>query len=865
MRCHAQRSQAQSPSEGVDMAAGVHCCSLLIVSTHADQRRPCKNRKIKCGEEKPQCLNCVRQGDTCDYSIRLNWFRSDVSHQAPSQPRPPLSTRSSSDGEYARINGKETTESTPGQATSASPPRKTFSPSRPSLEGRHSYGSEESHTESSGYNGGLGLPVNSPAHPVFTFQGTPPDPTISDAQGQSQASTPGDPPLPIPSGSFTQPAGYRDQMSANQLSRFRDYPSPAESNIENSSIESPPFLSAPYQAQMPPPPHQPLLSHSPYGLLPRRYPDEGQAAAAEHQSKRIRFSPSFDLSSDGLSRLQNMAYGNAMNSVLHKPTVSPAIPNGILHSPSRFPGTLPTPAASTTSEEFNSSSSSKPSAVTENPDLRRLSVKSLLSDDFDQPDSGESVPPPLPLNLSIDYGVDRGFPDLDLPKNNDALALNGITPSLSSPGLCRHGSTGLGDEIDAPIEFGFGIHSVNHAHAEGGYYANPVTVSIPKSLGDLPPTLRDNPMNLLYFHHFLNHTARILVPHDCVENPFRSILPQMALQEINLLHLLLAYSASHRARLLKHPEPANRIALWVQDIFPALSRALNDPSSQISNANLATAIMLASLEIISPNTFEVPIPWQSHLNVARRMLMARGGAKSIHRKDVVSYFLSRWFAYLDVVGSLSGGKKDQPLFSGDFWADDDLDGEDGFQIDCLTGFTSRCVGILARIAELAKQCDSERIDSDGAVIDDWEPSPHIAAVAKELKAGLMEARTHKYKGCPHRNTSEAEAVWDSIEMVATNETFHWAGLIHLHRRVLRKPAYDSEVQTAVREIVIALDRVRKGGTAEACLLFPMFTAGCQAKEDWMREKLLQRLKSVEGSGMTQVFDTCFLLTSVYIG
>ena len=205
-----------------------------------------------------------------------------------------------------------------------------------------------------------------------------------------------------------------------------------------------------------------------------------------------------------------------------------------------------------------------------------------------------------------------------------------------------------------------------------------------------------------------------------------------------------------------------------------------------------------------------------------------------------------------VVGSLSGGKKDQPLFSGDFWADDGPDGEDAFQIDCLTGFTSRCVGILARIAELAKKCDSERIDSDGAVIDDWTPSAYIKDVAKKLKSGLTEARTHKYKGCPHRNRSAAEAVWDSIEMVATNETFHWAGLIHLHRRVLRKPTYDPEVQTAVREIVFALDKVRKGGTAEACLLFPMFTAGCQAKEDWQREKLLERLKSVEGSGMTQV-------------
>lgn len=33
-------------------------------------------------------------------------------------------------------------------------------------------------------------------------------------------------------------------------------------------------------------------------------------------------------------------------------------------------------------------------------------------------------------------------------------------------------------------------------------------------------------MNLLYFHHFLNHTARTLVAHECSDNPFREILPK---------------------------------------------------------------------------------------------------------------------------------------------------------------------------------------------------------------------------------------------------------------------------------------------------------------------------------------------------
>jgi len=544
------------------------------------------------------------------------------------------------------------------------------------------------------------------------------------------------------------------------------------------------------------------------------------------------------------------------------PSLSPYFLDNGLYSPLRYLGSVSSPAAFPPLESYIPPMPTRPTTVQDNNDIRRLSVKSLLSDDAEQLDSGgESVPPPPPTLQYIHHGVDKGFPDLDIPRNNDAIALNGITPALSTPGLYHGGSVGEADEPSTPIEFGFGLYSSDTAHSEGGYYAKAVPVTIPRSLGTLPPTLQDNPMNLLYFHHFIDHTARILVPHDCIENPFCSILPKMALRDSNLLHLLLAYSASHRARLLKHPEPANRIALWVQDIFPSLSRALDDPSGQVSNTSLATAIMLASLEIISPNTFEVPIPWQSHLNVARRMLMSRGGARSIHRKDVVSYFLSRWFAYLDVLGSLSGGKNDQPLFGGDYWATDDATDQNDFQIDCLIGFTSRCVGILAKIAELARQCDSQRIDPDGAVIDDWTPPPHILTVARSLKADLQASRLNTYRGCPHKHGTDVEDAWDSSEMVATNEAFHWAGLIHLDRRVFGKASADTEIQAAVGKIVESLDRVRRGSTAEACLLFPMFTAGCHAKGEGRRGRIMERLRSVEGSGMTQV---CALFPQLWL-
>lgn len=329
----------------------------------------------------------------------------------------------------------------------------------------------------------------------------------------------------------------------------------------------------------------------------------------------------------------------------------------------------------------------------------------------------------------------------------------------------------------------------------------------------------------------------------------------VAVRDENIMNLLLAYSAAHRARMLNHPEPSNRIAVWVQHVFPKLRQTLLDNSDDISDNTLAAVIMMASLEIISSGTFEVPISWQSHLTMARQMIIARGGPRGMGRQNRVAYFLSRWFAYLDVLGSLSGNKNDMPLGSF-YWSHENAAADEDFEIDCLMGFTTRCFGSLARISELAKLCEPQRIDEGGNVRDGWVPDPDVVTQAvqirRELEEGLLDRNIRK--GCNHRSSaaSESEGAWDGTEIYATNEMFHWAGLIHLYRRVLGKPAMDIEVQHAVREIVGLLYKIRRGSTAEACLLFPMFAAGCDAQDEGQREKIMDRLKGVEGFGLNHV-------------
>ncbi|KAK1984099.1 C6 zinc finger protein [Colletotrichum cereale] len=347
----------------------------------------------------------------------------------------------------------------------------------------------------------------------------------------------------------------------------------------------------------------------------------------------------------------------------------------------------------------------------------------------------------------------------------------------------------------------------------------------------------------------------------------------MAVRNDHLLSLLLAYSgksvypisAAHRARLLGQKEPQMRIALWVQDIFPALRQALSDREQIISNTSLATAIMLASLEIISPTAFGYDIPWQRHLSLARDLMWRRLAdlRMTAHgvEEDRVCAFLWSWFAYLDVLGCLSGGTPEED--SSRFWL---LEytmhnaSDDRYEIDCIMGFTTSCVQILAQIADLACRCDKQRLTSSAPPSSAWTPGPASIQRAKQLEQELLYSMSEPSLPCKHIQSVESK---DRLVMVLMNEAFHWAGLIHLHRRVLGKPSGHADVQEPVRSIIACLESIQPGGSAETGFLFPMFTAGCNALDEGQRRKILERFKSVESNGMTQVHKAKKMMESVW--
>lgn len=240
---------------------------------------------------------------------------------------------------------------------------------------------------------------------------------------------------------------------------------------------------------------------------------------------------------------------------------------------------------------------------------------------------------------------------------------------------------------------------------------------IPRSLDFLPDMLREVPMYRDLFHHFIHVSADMLVPAPLLypQNPFKILLPAMALETPHLLALILAFAASHRANYLRLPRPADVLGRLLSRVFQGLTKSLENEKEAVSDSTLTTAIMLSSYEIL---TDSLDSSWKKHLHGARDIVVARGGRfrpllaspddvvvstpnsrsssfadnspsakQSIHdiiagiapkassvfdsddigligpkplgllRKDLqetdIAYFLIRWFAYIDVIGALS--------------------------------------------------------------------------------------------------------------------------------------------------------------------------------------------------------------------
>ena len=467
---------------------------------------------IYSGEEKPGCVNCERTGEPCDYSIRLNWG-GRTKNKADGFV---LDSRSGTSSPSTIVF--PTPEELTGHRTPS--PQSSYKPPMRHARSHSSNSHRQGRDDSPAIDPELarpGLHSHSRSHSGVSYNDVPDvHSTLPVGLAQSMGNS-------IPRSAVT--SAPADLRTFNFRPPQGDYPSPSISSIPSPNFSGDMTANDSPASMLPPFRTMPGLS--PPLRNQHSFADE-PLSMADHRSKRLRVGMGGEASPMAGSPLPlDQSFDVPEPRLLHNNynqyNGAPLTPGSSIASDEQLRGsvkvTAPVPPYTASNPNQDP------------PDLRRLSVQSLLADPEDfKTWKSSSQPAKYPLESVAEetttYGYDLGLPDLDTPRNDDESAILPFSPPARRESVISYLNANGETEWDASPYNPFSAQSKVIAFEPGGYYASPVPIKIPFSLEPLPAKLMENKMNLLYFHHFLNHTARILVPHDCSDNPFRTVLPE---------------------------------------------------------------------------------------------------------------------------------------------------------------------------------------------------------------------------------------------------------------------------------------------------------------------------------------------------
>lgn len=464
--------------------------------------RPCKARKVKCDEGRPSCVNCQKQGETCDYSIRLNWDgrgkkkaeesagsgQINFSSGMISVGTGKTATRNganSSPVQKSEFNGHFTSSASATSMPTVGPQQMlediagVSHPVKPLRRPTSAHENQSLSTDMSMIDPVLMGQSGPPSYHdnLFNEVRNRPDYQYAQSYERYRSDRPNTP-------SSVQPPA----ISRLREARIQDDP---QSSAADSGIRSPSVGTFSNRSAIISAPDSPTSTPPFFGSTRDDLETSGsERPPQDRPSKRPRYDPEI-----GLPYISSMP----------PPASTSFLPynTDLQGSVSSLADTPATPASIHSDDPYKARSS--PRAMAEAPDLRRLSVNSLLSGPPGMPSKGnhgyvssdsdaQSWPPTHIQEETTTWGIDSGFKDLDIGKNDDMNALVGSPPTASRD----HLDLVLDEDGEMqPVEFGFGMKTNDTAFENGGYYDKPVPVSIPRVLEPLPNKLLENPMNLL--------------------------------------------------------------------------------------------------------------------------------------------------------------------------------------------------------------------------------------------------------------------------------------------------------------------------------------------------------------------------------
>lgn len=396
--------------------------------------------------------------------------------------------------------------------------------------------------------------------------------------------------------------------------------------------------------------------------------------------------------------------------------------------------------------------------------------------------------------------------------------------------------------------------------------------SVPGFLMPLPDILLQNPLYREHYHGYVEIYSKLLCPASpraYTDNPFTCLLPRMSLSAgtDGLLAMLISFSLCQSASFRGEPYPKETVGLLLNKALDDLYRRLTNPLEADSDYTLSLILVLSCFEIICDSQNH---DWRSHYLGARKIMFSRGLLRATNsmisqRKRVsfikgqeadIHYFFTRWFAYLDVIGSLSSSSS---VFTSSTSSDIQwecpiptrADREHLKDIDPLTGFDTRLLECFSMIVSLVtkRESSSQKAASSLSLTLIRDALEGKEFILKYLKETEDERDEIKMQLMNDPLNVLNEQLSDYALLRATNRIFGLSGVLQIYRRVLLMPRDTSLVQDLVKEITqVIRDEIPKDQPAAYCTLFSLFSCGCEAMSEEDQEFYLYRISALATTG-----------------
>jgi len=254
-----------------------------------------------------------------------------------------------------------------------------------------------------------------------------------------------------------------------------------------------------------------------------------------------------------------------------------------------------------------------------------------------------------------------------------------------------------------------------------------------------------------------------------------------------------------------------------------------DPSEAPNFSTICTALFLGTNEVMAGNT----VAMRTHLRGAEHLLslaLGKNRHEPVAHLDDKKLFLIRWFAVMDIFASIMSLDKTSSS-DGQFWSIGAPNaGSSPQYIDEFVGFSLELMPVLARIGRMARLQRRRKIlgpslDSGYAeMADDLDMLLADNILLTEQQLSLLFTRASS----PSLLHTQDPVLVD--EAVYVHQMFVHAALLHLYRRVQELPELDPKPAVALASMLELLGKLRPESPANVLILWPLFTAGCEAED-----------------------------------